>query len=338
MSNRLVPERSRDLIYIMDAILGTWLENRNSIHVEMPRETQELIRKKTNITYIGLHKSPWETMAIPHVIKSRGGQVPYIVMKDDAIDGLKPALRKIVMYLLEKTGVFTIDREGKKESAFKLLDQIADVLGHKNSLMIFPEGKITWSGEPEKFKTTVFQGVVQAAKKEPQYVVSVDVSYSRVIDAEDHKYPKDAIPKRPIMNKLRWLGSLRDVYISFGKPVIVDDKLDRRALTEKMWEDALDLVKIQPVNITATVIDDYLRNNGHMTKDIEIVGEEIYKGIEALVEKLEPHRGKFRNIGWDNDGVRIAQNSRLPFSLSKKHLYSLYAGYIKPYTSKTASQ
>jgi 1-acyl-sn-glycerol-3-phosphate acyltransferase len=330
MNKKSVSKRSQSIISITDCILGTGLDLLSNTHIEMPTETNELIQKNTNITYIGLHKSSWETLAILHAIKGQGGAVPYVVMGEGIIKN------KIILYLMKKAGVITVNREGpKKETALGLLEKITDVLEHKDSLLIFPEGRKSRTGEPEKFKTTVFQGVVQATRTEPQYIVSVNVDYSQVIEENDYQYPIGKVPKRPIRNTLRWFKHIGNTYISFSRPVLIAEGYDRKSLTEKIWTDALDLIKIQPINIVSTVLEKYLEKNADSIHcDNDIVSEEIYKGIDELMHDLEQHKDKFRDFKITDDAVPIAQRAGVPFSLTKKNIYKLYAGYTRQYTSK----
>ena len=91
------------------------------------------------------------------------------------------------------------------------------------------------------------------------YVVPFNTDYSKI--REDRELVKESGSKPRtlhIIDSLKMLKHIGDLYISFGEPIKIADHLDktRKELAVFAREKCLELVKILPINIVALAILD----------------------------------------------------------------------------------
>jgi len=136
---------------------------------------------------------------------------------------IKKELFKIPIFgwYLRKSHYLLIDRE-MILSAYKLVDAITEILETGDSLLIFPEGTRTRTGELGKFK----RGSLLAALKTNVPVVPVAISGSYNI-----------IPAGT------WLMNYCPVKLSFGKPIEIKSEADYNAKVEEVRESIARMLK-----------------------------------------------------------------------------------------------
>jgi 1-acyl-sn-glycerol-3-phosphate acyltransferase len=117
-------------------------------------------------------------------------------------------------WYLKKAGYFSIDRDVVL-SAYRTLETITDILKDGESVLIFPEGTRTRSGELGKFK----RGSLLAALKSGAPIVPIAISGSF-----------------NIMPRGTWLFYPHPVKLSAGKPIYVRSEGDYNSKVEEVRE------------------------------------------------------------------------------------------------------
>ncbi|MDD5382644.1 MAG: lysophospholipid acyltransferase family protein [Candidatus Margulisbacteria bacterium] len=119
---------------------------------------------------------------------------------------IKKELFKIPIFgwYLRMAGYFSVDRE-LVLSAFKIVEKIVEIVGSGESVLIFPEGTRTRTGELGKFK----RGSLLAALKSGAPIVPVAISGSY-----------------NIMRRGSWTFSPCPVKLSIGKPIQIKSEED----------------------------------------------------------------------------------------------------------------
>ncbi len=317
-------------------------------HVENPGDLRPLKKDKGVFLYTGLHKSLWETTGVLSSIYFEKLPIPYTGMGDNLVKG------KFFQNLVSKAGVFMVKRAKTRreviQSSKKLKNYLLYYMAHGTDVAIYPEGtrrNIPEKGHYGNFFPTAFEAVLEYEKTRDEilaedkkltprdvYVIPFNVDYSKV--REDFEYVKSG-DSRPttlhILDSLKMLKRLGDLYISFGMPIKVGDHLDktRKELAVYTRERCLELVKILPINIAALSILD-AHEGGQLTTDrvLESIGRNLekldsfkdrFRGFEAgesprdILDKVARYEGAFKNIDTEH----------IP-------LYRLYSGYINHYT------
>lgn len=319
-------------------------------HVENPVDLRKLKKENGVFLYTGLHKSLWETTGVLSSIYFQKLPIPYTGMGDNLVKG------KFFQNLASKAGVFLVKRAKTRrevlQSSKKLKDYILYYMAHGTDVAIYPEGtrrNIPENGHYGNFFPTAFEAVLEYEKTKDQilagnekliardvYVVPFNVDYSKI--REDFEYVKsgDSKPRTlHILDSLKMLKRIGDLYISFDNPIKISDHLDktRKELAVYTRERCLELVKILPINIAALSILD-VHAEGQITTDkvLDRIGRNLeklenlkdrFRGFDAgenprdILDKVARYEVTFRNIDTEN----------IP-------LYRLYANYINHYTNK----
>ncbi|MCP4154759.1 MAG: hypothetical protein GY757_43965 [bacterium] len=310
----------------------------------------DLMRKlelgKNAFLYTGLHKSLWETTGILSCIHYQKLPIPNIGMGDNLVKG------KFFPRLTSRVGVFWVKRPTNRreiiESSQKLKAHITHYLAQGIDTCIFPEG--TRKNIPEKgvygnFFPTSFDAVLEYEKNKEKileeykelesqetYIVPFNVDYSKI--REDHELIN--VGSKPltlhILDSLKMLAHLGNIYVSFGEPVKTADHLDknRKELAVYIRGKCLDLVKILPINVVSLAIAKTLETGKTGTPD-------ILENIKKSIALLEPYKDRFRGFDMDVDPQWLLNK------IKKKHhnfrnpeelllpIYRLYANYIAHY-------
>lgn len=318
-------------------------------HVENPSDLRKLKKEDAVFLYTGLHKSLWETTGVLSAIYFQKLPIPYAGMGDNLVKG------KFFQNLASKAGVFLVKRAKTRrdvlQSSKKLKDYILYYMAHGTDVSIFPEGtrrNIPENGRYGSFFPTAFEAVLEYEKTKDKilaeneklksrnvYVVPFNVDYSKI--REDFEYVKSSNSKPRtlhILDSLKMLKHIGDLYISFDTPIRISDHLDktRKELAVYTRERCLELVKILPINIAALSILDAHAGG-------QLAADKILEHIAANVEKLDHLKDRFRGFK-AGDSPRdildkVARYEATFRNISGEHIpyYRLYASYINHYTN-----
>lgn len=316
-------------------------------HLENPFNLTQLKKENAIFLYTGLHKSLWETSGVMSSICHQGLPIPYIGMGDNLVKG------KFFQKLASKTGAFLVKRaltrKDMLESSKKLKQYIIYYLAHGIDVVIFPEGtrrNIPGMRKYGNFFPTAFEAVLEYEKKKQEilaeykglaayeaYIVPFNVDYSKV--REDYEIIRE-LNKKPhtlhILDSLKMIKHIGDLYISFGEPIKIANHLDqtRKELAIFTREKCLELVKILPINIVSWAI---LKANeaGCLERD------KIIECIRENMEKLTPFKDRFRGFEPNETPSdildKVARYEKNFKNITAAHLpfYQLYADYINHY-------
>lgn len=319
-------------------------------HLENPYDLKKLKKENAVFLYTALHKSLWETSGVMSSIYLQKLPTPYIGMGDNLVKG------KFFQKLAAKTGAFLVKRAKTRkdvlESSKKLKQYIIYYMAHGIDVSIFPEG--TRRNIPDKraygnFFPTAFEAVLEYEKNKEKflaeykelsahdvYIVPFNVDYSKV--REDYELIRELDGKPHtlhILDSLKMIRHLGDLYISFGEPIKIADHLDqnRKELAVYTREKCLELVKILPINIVSwAVLNAY--EIGRLDRD------KILDCIRENIEKLADFKDRFRGFepGESPGDIldKVARYEKIFRDISSIHLpfYRLYADYINHYIKK----
>jgi glycerol-3-phosphate O-acyltransferase len=316
-------------------------------HLENPFDLKKLKKENAVFLYTGLHKSLWETSGVMSCIYFQKLPTPFIGMGDNLVKG------KLFQKLAGKTGAFLVKRPQTRkdvlESSKKLKQYIIYYLAHGIDVSIYPEG--TRRNIPDKreygnFFPTAFEAVLEYEKNKGKiltehngltahdiYVVPFNVDYSKV--REDYEMMR-ALEGKPhtlhILDSLKMIRHIGDLYISFGEPIKIADHLaqTRKELAVYTREKCLELVKILPINIVSWAILD-AHEAGRLNRD------KILDCIRENMEKLAGLKDRFRGfeLGESPKDIldKVARYEKNFKNITPAHLpfYRLYADYINHY-------
>ncbi|MCU0285829.1 MAG: hypothetical protein MUF15_05470 [Acidobacteria bacterium] len=319
-------------------------------HLENPYDLKKLKKEKAVFLYTALHKSLWETSGVLSSIYLQKLPIPYVGMGDNLVKG------KFFQRLASKTGAFLVKRPQTRkdviESSQKLKQFIIYYLAHGIDVSIYPEG--TRRNIPDKreygnFFPTAFEAVLEYEKNKEKilaeykgleahdlYIVPLNVDYSKV--REDYEIIRELEGKPHtlhILDSLKMIRHIGDVYISFGEPIKISDRLDqnRKELAVYTREKCLELVKILPINIVSwAILKAY--DAGRLDRD------KILDCIRENIDKLSIFKDRFRGFTpGENAGdilAKVAKYEKMFRNISSIHLpfYRLYADYIHHYINK----
>lgn len=316
-------------------------------HVENPFDLRKLKKENAVFLYTGLHKSLWETSGVLSSIYLQKMPIPFTGMGDNLVKG------KFFQRLASKAGVFLVKRAKTRsevlESSKKLKQYILYYMAKGIDVSIFPEGtrrNIPEKGHYGNFFPTAFEALLEYEKNKEEilathkkliphdaYIVPFNVDYSKI--REDHELVGE-LGTRPrtlhILDSLKMVRHIGDLYISFDEPIKIADNLDktRKELAAYTRQKCLELVKILPINIVSrALVDAY--ENGQIKKD------KIMDCIRKNIETLAHLKDRFRGFAPDENPkdlldkvARYEENFR---KIDAVHLpfYQLYANYIRHY-------
>ena len=350
LSKKEIVKRSILVFHPAKFISDTGYRLLSSPHVEIPPDIKKLKKENAVFLYCGLHKSLWETTGVLSCIGMQTLPIPFIGMGDNLVKG------KFYLSLTSKAGAFLVKRPKTRkeviESSKKLKNYIVYYITKGTDVAIYPEGtrkNIPEKGEYGDFFPTAFEALLEYEKNKEKilaehkelaahdlYIVPFNTDYSKI--REDYELVKEpgAKPRTlHIFDSLKMIRHIRDVYISFGKPIKITDHLDktRKELAVYTREKCLELVKILPINIAARAILDAHINDPIKT---ETILDNIGKNIKKLTHLKERFRGFDPEEAPQDILAKVARHDVIFRKIKDKHLplYRLYANYIHHYLDR----
>lgn len=328
-------------------ISGTGYRLLSRNHVEILPILKKLKKENAVFLYTGLHRSLWETSGVLSCIGFHKLPIPFIGMGDNLVKG------KFYVSFASKAGAFLVKRPKSRreviESSKKLKTYILYFTAHGTDVTIFPEGtrrNIPEKGKYGDFFSTAFEALLEYEKNKEKilaehkelrahdtYVVPFNTDYSKIREGRELVKEPGAKPRTlHILDSLKMLKHIGDLYISFGEPIKIADHLDktRKELAVFAREKCLELVKILPINIVALAILD-----AHKAGQIKT--DKILDNITKNIKKLAHLKERFRGFEPDEAPQDIlAKVARYEAAFRKIDavnlpLYRLYANYIHHY-------
>jgi len=350
----ILPKREilkrRGFTFFLARSISNWgYKNLTKAHVEFAQNLTDLKNRGSAFLYTGFHRSLWETSGMLSALDKNGLQIPVVGMGDNLIKG------KLFVTLAKNTSIFLVKRGKSRreivESARELKRNMYSFMAYGKDVLLFPEGtrtNIPRTGEYGGFFPTAFDALLEYEKRKntidknikdvekiDTYIIPFNCDYSVIREASELvDFDSDKPRTLKILDSLKMLKHIKDVYISFGSPVKVSENLEksRKDIAVLMRGKCLDLVKILPVNIVSTAFLDAVKENkGDMAS--------IHNKIRSVLEKLKGHTKKFRGFEANSTPEEIYQlvsrsnhNFRV-ISKEKIYLYKLYSDYIRHYFS-----
>lgn len=326
-------KRNRIMLSIVKGIIWPLIKTTSVKEYEIPEETQQIIRNRNStIMYISPHKSLWETIGIPYTISKHGGDTPFVFMGNNLLKKETGLKEQIIKYVVEQIGGVSIERENNPRAKVQtLIDSISNILGQGNNVMIFPEGTRSRDGLVKQFKPASFQGAIDANNQGKDIqIIPINIDYSNLIELKEFMAEQSSKYTFSVNDSRKWKETkLGHIYISLGAPIKVDKTYDRKELAQKVREECLDLIKIQPINILSTAIK---RINPISDADLEI--QRIYKEIENVLTDLEFSRYKYRGFDSTTPPEEILAKSNISIDTNLIKGYNIYANNIAHYLNK----
>lgn len=305
-------------------------------HEEISPELTRLKKQGYRFLYTGLHKSLWETTGVQAVLQRNRFKVPYAAMGDNLIRG------KFYQAVAKRSGLFlvkrTSGRRGLLESAASLKAAIKAHIKAGIDVIVYPEGtrqNIPQFGRYGNFFSAAFEAAVELVQGgEKLALVPVNVDYNHIREDKEMLFSASKHPRTlHILDSLKMLAHLGDIYVSIGDPVVPEaDGWTRKTLAARLHQDCLRLIRILPVNIISWAIYS-LRQQG-ITES-----SRLYQEIESNIRQLLQHQNRFRGFTAESRGEDLYHQlvaKRKEFtrwseenpSLSK--FFKLYRDYIGP--------
>lgn len=345
--------KKRGMIFLLARSISNWgFKNLTKAHVEFSSDLKEIKKINSAFLYSGLHRSLWETTGILSALYFNNLPIPFVGMGDNLIKG------KFFVSLIEKTSIFLVKRGKTRrdlvESARQLKQYVISFISYGRDVLLFPEGtrkSIAREGRYGNFFPTAFDALLEYEKEknnlisqnknlksQETYIIPFNSDYSKVREAyELVGYSKGSPRTLRVWDSLKMLKNIRDVYISFGKPIKISDHIDknRKEIAAMVRSKCLDLVKILPINIVSQAILESVAEN-------TINKTNIYRSIEKLKLKLEDLSDKFRGFSLNESPEEIYSkvskynSDYLNPDTGKTPVYQLYANYIYHYLDRQA--
>lgn len=303
-------------------------------HEEISPRLLPLQRQGYRFIYFGLHKSLWETSGVQTVLHRNRFRVPYAAMGDNLVRG------RFFQAIAKRLGIFLVKRaQGRKgllESAALLKGEIKAHLQAAIDVIIFPEGtrkNIPQFGRYGTFFTTVFEAALELNQEgEKVALVPLNVDYSHVREDHEMLRPTEKHPRTlHILDSLKMLSHLEDIFVSLGEPILLNDRdWNRKDLAAHCHQACLDLIKILPINVVAWAIHS-------LQQKTVIDAGSLDREIEANITVLAPYRDRFRGFDLQSRGAELFEEvagKRKEFrSWAEKRpellpLFKLYRDYI----------
>lgn len=268
-------------------------------HEEISRRLFTLQGQGYRFLYIGLHKSLWETSGVQTVLHRNRLPVPYAAMGDNLVRG------RFFQAIAKRMGIFLVKRargrQGLLESAASLKRELKSHIQAAVDVIIFPEGtrkNIPQFGQHGAFFTTVFEAALELSQEgEKVALVPLNVDYSHV--REDREM-LGSTAKHPrtlhILDSLKMLSHMDDIFVSLGEPILLNDRAwNRKDLAAHCRQACLDLIRILPINVVAWAIYSLQQKTG-------LDADSLYQEIEANITALAPYQDRFRGFDSQSKG------------------------------------
>jgi glycerol-3-phosphate O-acyltransferase len=326
--------------------IATWgYRHLSHPHVDADLEAVSRLKRERPqavVVYVSTHKSLWETTGIPAVLYYGDLTVPYVVMGDNLVHG------RFFTNLVRQIGGIVVPRPRNRAEMIASAVRYTDILGtHLKAgidFMVFPEAtrtNIARHGRTGDFFPATFEALLAYERKRAEapetnarecWIVPCNVDYSNVREAENFvRTAEKSAQTLHIFDSLKMLANIRDVYISFGEPLRVADRLgsNRKELAALTRAKCLELVRVLPVNVAATAFTAVLENNQGP--------DSVPERIRETLLQLAPHAHRFTGFAPATPPEQIweaARHSNPIFGApdpERLPLYHLYRGYIGHY-------
>ncbi|MEN8221616.1 MAG: 1-acyl-sn-glycerol-3-phosphate acyltransferase [Acidobacteriota bacterium] len=348
---KVLPKRQilkrRGFTFLLARLISNWgYKNLTKAHVEFEEDLLDLKKRGSVLLYTGFHRSLWETTGMLSALNLNKLPIPIVGMGDNLIKG------KLFVTLAKNTSIFLVKRGKTRreivESAKELRSNMYSFMAYGRDVLLFPEGTRTGiprTGEYGGFFPTSFDALLEFEKEKnsidqnmkgikilDSYIVPFNCDYSMIREASELVGFNSEKPRTlKVWDSLKMLKNIKDVFITFGKPVKVSEHLEksRKEIAVMIREHCLDLVKILPVNVVAFALTESL-NNGKSDM------ASIYKNIESVISRLNDFRDRFRGFkDFEPETMFITVSKSIPEfrkpSADKLPIYKLYADYIGHY-------
>jgi len=329
--------RRNPLIYGTAVVLSRFgIRYLSHTHDEISPKMKSLKKEGFRFLYTGLHKSLGETTGVQAVLQRNQYKVPYAAMGDNLIRG------RFYQAIAKRSGLFLVKRatgrQGLLESAASLKSAIKAHIESGIDVIVYPEGtrqNIPQFGRYGTFFTAAFEAAVELSQSGQKLaLVPVNIDYSHVREDKEMLYSASRHPRTlHVLDSLKMLSHLGDIYVSIGDPVVPDsEQWNRKTLAARLHQDCLNLIKVLPVNVISWAI--------YTLRQQSIIdNERLYREIEKNIEHLAPYQERFRNFNTQSRGKELYQElvqKRKEFNrwseenenLSK--FFKLYRDYIGP--------
>jgi len=295
--------RRNPLIYGSAAIVsGLGIRFLSNTHQEISPDIFTLHQQGYRFLYVGLHKSLWETTGVQSVILRNHLNVPYAAMGDNLIRG------RFYQAIAKRSGLFLVKRasgrQGLLESAASLKEAIKSHINAGIDVIIYPEGtrkNIPQYGRYGTFFTTVFEAALELSQSNEKFaLIPINVDYSHIREDHEMLHPDEKNPRTlHMMDSLKMLSHLGDIYVTLGNPVILNQaKWNRKNLAAHIHQACLDLIKILPINIISRAI--YSLRQQKQTDPAF-----LFKKIEITIKELAPYQDRFRGFSLQSNGAEL---------------------------------
>ncbi len=284
--------------------------------------------KNCSLVFAGPHRSMWETLLVPYTIAWHDGNLPFVAMGNNLVNKESGKKKKVFDYITSRMGALAIERENNPKSAIPvMIKAIEEIISENENFMIFPEGTRSRDGLIKEFTPSAFQGIIDAAKNTDVYIIPVNTDYSILYEINSFAEANSKTYRFKAKDYRKWRSTfLEDIYISFGKPVKVNETDERKELAYNTREDCLDLVKILPINVVSEAILQLdLRENEY------IHPKSLEASVDNVVADLEEFQSKFRGFNVNTQSKKIIEKAKQKINPELMPVYEIYGNYIAEY-------
>jgi 1-acyl-sn-glycerol-3-phosphate acyltransferase len=274
----------------------------SNTHEEISPAVTDLHKQGYRFIYIGLHKSLWETTGVQAVLHRNHLTVPYAAMGDNLIRG------RFYQAIAKRSGLFLVKRasgrQGLLESAASLKEAIINHIKADIHVIIYPEGtrkNIPQYGRYGNFFTTVFEAAIELEQTGIKLaLIPVNIDYGHVREDHEMLHPSEKNPRTlHILDSLKMLAHLGDIFVSLGAPIVLGQQpWNRKTLAAHLKQSCLDLIKILPINIVSWSIYSLIKRE-------EFGQDALNRDIEAKIQILAQHQSNFRGFDLSTSGAAL---------------------------------
>ena len=311
------------LIYLGATLFKPRMKKNAKANVIIHPETKEILeREHAPIYFAGIHRSFWETTALVVQLNQASTKTPYILMGDNL------PFKKTA----KKTGIILYERTENKSIREKLVikKQTQETLKRhwlrNDDIIIFAGGGRAYDGIAKPFGKLGFEAAKEVSKEQEIYIVPFVVDYHSFRDNELETFIQYALGKDGGAQRLTfsdWINftqKMDTTYTRLGAPIPVTTEINIVELTQKSYNEALNLTKILPENVLALA-----RQRAYSS--ILFKSEKI--NLEEVLKMLEPHKNlcelnneKF----WSAE--QILEESKAPFKYPSKEDYAWSTHFV----------
>jgi len=327
------PQRNPIILSLAKSLFWPVIKTTSFKHYSMPKQTQKLLKKQKEknhcaLFFIAPHKSMWETLGIPYAIDLHGGKLPYALMGNNLVKKSSGKTNKLFDYVARQSGGIMVEREQNPRQAIPhMIATIENILKTNNNVLLFPEGTRSRDGFVKDFMPAGFQGAINAAQHTNVHIIPVNVDYSILYEMDEFTAGEAKKYRVKAKDYLKWRATyLDDIYISFGKPLAVQETDKRSELAKQTKEACLDLINILPVNVLSEAI---LQLNPQRNETLH--PKTIKASIDNVLADIDEYENKFKQFHSCSKPKKILEKAKQRINLDRLPAYEIYANYISHY-------